>query len=221
MVDECKQHNIPAKEIYPAFRKDGVSSFKEMCEQILKESQSLEMKFIYAYWDAYDTICHKLGKRDKASIAVLRDIDQQLDILHTQLSKQTGLLIIADHGQVEVETKYLVDYPDILECFHILPSLEGRTQNFYIKEDKMEYFKECFLLHFKDSFVLYTKQEVLRLHLFGYDVPHPKFSEFLGDYIACAISNVTLCYDGRYMLKGNHAGMTQEELAIPVVLYPK
>lgn len=221
MVEECEQHGISAKEIYPAFRKDGVSSFEDMCDRFVKESQTLETKFIYAYWDAYDTICHKKGKYDLESIQVLRNIDKRLEEMSLRLSKKTGMIVIADHGQIEVETKYLIDYPDLLECFRVLPSIEGRTQSFFIKKDNMKVFKERFLTHFQDTFILYTKQEVLDLHLFGFDEPHPRFEEFLGDYIACAIANVTLCYDESYMMKGNHAGMTQEELAIPVILYPK
>ena len=221
MVEECNRKGIQAKEIYPAFREDGVSSFEELCGRLYNESKKQDTSYIYAYWDAYDTICHMKGKSDKKSIQVLRDIDMHLSKLGLSLSKDTGLIVLADHGQIEVESKYLIDYPEIIECLQTLPSIETRTLSFHIKDGYQKLFEERFTKHFQDCFVLFTREEVIQQHIFGYGTKHPKFYDFLGDYIACATSNIDLVYNEEYKLKGNHAGTTREELEIPIVLYPK
>lgn len=221
MVEECKRKGISAKEIYPAFREDGVSSFKELCERLYIESRDQEISYLYAYWDAYDAICHIKGKSDKESIQVLQDIDAYLSKLAPTLSKDTGLIVLADHGHIEVEAKYLIHYPDIIECLQTLPSIETRTLSFHIKDGYQKLFEERFTKHFSDCFVLYTKEEVIQQHLFGYGTNHSKFYDFLGEYIACATSTIDLVYNEEYKVKGNHAGTTREELEIPIVLYPQ
>lgn len=57
------------------------------------------------------------------------------------------------------------------------------------------------------------------MKLFGKEVSHPRFQDFLGDFIACAISDLNLDYDDHDIILGSHAGVTKEEIQIPVILY--
>lgn len=135
------------------------------------------------------------------------------------LAQGTGVIVIADHGHIDVTNKYLIDYPDILDCLETLPSLEVRTLSFQVKSEKEMCFKQLFDQSFGKDFKLYTKQEAIDMHLFGYGKEHPLFRQFLGNYIACALTNVCLVYDKTHALAGHHAGMTKEELEIPLILY--
>ena len=47
---------------------------------------------------------------------------------------------------------------------------------------------------------------------------HPKFEEFIGDFLAIAISDKGIVYsqDSNQFIS-NHAGMTEEEMNIPVI----
>lgn len=51
---------------------------------------------------------------------------------------------------------------------------------------------------------------------------HPKFEEFIGDYLAIAISNKGIAYSyksNRFV--SNHAGMTKQEMKIPIITINK
>lgn len=106
-----------------------------------------------------------------------------------------------------------------MECFEHLPALEPRTIAFYIQKDKQEIFKKLFLSYFGSDFKLFTKQEIIDMKLFGNEASHPRFQDFLGDFIACAISDLNLDYDDCNIILGSHAGATKEEIQIPVILY--
>lgn len=176
-------------------------------------------RLVYAYWDQYDSTMHTYGATHKKSVKMLRIFDDILQHTMKELPETTGLVIIADHGHIDVRNDFLNRYPDLVECFEHLPALEPRTIAFYIKKDKREIFKKLFLSYFSNDFKLFTKQEVIDMKLFGNEVPHPNFKAFLGDYIACAISDLNLDYDDRDIILGSHAGATKEEMQIPVILY--
>ena len=221
MVEECSEKGIHAKEIFPSWREQGAKDFQDMCNKLVEESKTQEMKYIYAYWDEYDSYMHDHGASDAGSISMLQDYDKILERTMKNLDANTGLMIIADHGHIDIKSKYLIEYPDILECLQVLPAFETRTLNFFVKEEYKEVFVDRFTKHFKDEFILLRKQEVLDSNLFGFGDKHERFEEQIGDYIACAIKDVQLAYDKHYDLKGHHAGMTKEEIEIPVILYNK
>ena len=220
MIEECIQSGMKAKELFPNWRTPGMDSFALLCEEVLKESKSQESKLIYAYWDEYDSFMHDHGATHQDSIAMLRSYDRILEQTMSQLDEHTGLIIIADHGHIDVTCKELIKYPDIMECFEVLPSLESRTVNFFIKEDKKAIFPKLFHEYFQSDFDLYTKQEVIDQKLFGIGEEHELFREMIGDFIACGTGNVCLNYTEDYNLKGHHAGMRQQEIKIPLIMVP-
>lgn len=219
MIEEANEIGIQATEYFPYWKNNGAKTFKELCDTIVKESKSKQHQLVYAYWDGYDSFMHEHGQSAKESVEMLRSFDQILNQTMTQLSKDTGLIILADHGHIDVTCKYLIDYPDLLECFSHLPALEPRTMAFYIKKEKKDIFKKLFLSYFKNDFKLFTREEAVSMKLFGTGTSHPKFEDFLGDFVACAISSTDLYYDRSIIVKGSHAGFTEEELQIPLILY--
>lgn len=162
---------------------------------------------------------HKKGANAPEAAFELQHMDQLLTDTMVTLDEHTGLLIIADHGHIDVETSYMCDYPDLIECFRYLPSLESRTVNFFIKDGYHSMFKKRFNEYFSTEFILLEKTEVMQSHVFGIGFQHPRFQDFLGDYLAIAIKNRQLVYDRSFQCKGNHAGMTKEELLVPLILY--
>lgn len=221
MVEECKQNGICSKQIFTSWYEHGATSFQNLCDRIVHESMTQECKYIYAYWDEYDSIMHDYGASHTKSIKMLNDFDEILKNTMTALDSRTGLMIIADHGHINVRSKYLIDYPDLLDCLSVLPAFETRTVNFFVKFDKKEIFNKLFHSYFGDSFYLFSKDEVLQHHLFGKGKEHMYFRDMIGDYIACAFDDIQLLYDREYELKGHHAGMTKEEIEIPLILYNK
>jgi len=60
------------------------------------------------------------------------------------------------------------------------------------------------------------------MNLFGYTSEHPRFREFLGDYMAIAISDMYFVFfQTDFFMKGQHAGLTSEEMLVPLVVFSK
>ena len=58
--------------------------------------------------------------------------------------------------------------------------------------------------------------------LFGRGRTHPKVDDFLGDYLACAVGDVYIDYavlnqPEQQRFVGAHAGLTPQEMLVPVV----
>ncbi len=63
------------------------------------------------------------------------------------------------------------------------------------------------------------KEEVLERKLLGTGKEHPSFRGMLGDYLAIAVSDLSIYYTDEPPLKSVHAGMTKEEMTIPFIVY--
>lgn len=219
IVTDCLMHGIQAKEIYPAFRKDGVSSFEELCQRIVEESKMQKNQCVYAYWDEFDACMHRHGVNAEASKAMLQSYDLLMEQYFTSLSSDTALLVLADHGQIDVTHRCIQEDPTLMTYLRHLPSIEPRTINFYIKPESKKAFVTYFQKVYGDKFLLMTQAEVLQNKLFGEGKEHPMLKAFLGDYIAIAVSNEELIYAKEKAVKGSHAGYTKEEMEIPLLCY--
>ncbi|MBO7336886.1 MAG: phosphodiesterase, partial [Lachnospiraceae bacterium] len=71
------------------------------------------------------------------------------------------------------------------------------------------------------DFILLTKEEVLESRLFGSGPEHPLFRDMLGDFLAVATGDKALfAKPGEDPgFKAMHAGLTTEEMQIPLIVY--
>lgn len=138
-----------------------------------------------------------------------------------ELSKKlndTIIFVVADHGHLNEEDIFLKDYPDILKCLKRVPSIEPRATAFFIKDGKKEEFENLFNKYFSEYFNLYTKEEVIDSRLFGDGEENPKFRSELGDYLAISHTKKAFISDGDYPLYSQHAGYTDDEIYIPLIV---
>lgn len=177
--------------------------------------QKDEPSYIYAYWDALDTLMHKNGVECDAVGQLMRQIEQRVEEMAARL-KDTLLLITADHGHISTRRAVLTDYPELAECLVRMPSIELRTVNLFVKPGMEKQLEAAFRKHFADTFMLLTKAEVLEQQLFGPGENHPLLEGMLGDYIAIAVSDLDIV-NVPSDHKGNHAGITPEEMTIPLI----
>ena len=125
---------------------------------------------------------------------------------------------MADHGHKNVENIMLKDYPDIVDCLEKNTSIEPRAINFFIRENKKQKFEVLFNEYFSNDFDLYTKEDVINSNLFGKGKENEIFCDILGDYLAIAKTNKTLLYGGSKILKSQHAGYTDDEIYVPLIV---
>ena len=213
-----KFNNVSTKELYPGFKKDGFSTFKEMGEEIIRISHSSENTYTYCYWDNPDKLLHEYGTTDSLVKQTIQTIDNELDSIYQSLGPDSTLIMIADHGLVDTSNLYLVDYPDIVACLKRRPTIETRTCSFEVND--LDKFKELFNKYFGKWFTLYDKDTFLQMGYLGSN--YQKAIPYLGDYIAIAIDQYCLCYEpSDTVFKANHAGGMKEEMIVPLVILAK
>ena len=146
------------------------------------------------------------------------DLEMKIEELSSKLT-DTLLLITADHSQIACTNYCLMDYPEILNCLVRMPSVEPRTLSFWVKDEYKDDFPKIFKDAFGDKFWILTKEEVIDRKLFGTGNDHELFRDMLGDYLAISVSDaaIFLTHEEMKIMPGGHAGLTQEELDIPLI----
>ncbi|MBQ9328625.1 MAG: alkaline phosphatase family protein [Solobacterium sp.] len=220
ICDELNEKGIRAESIWPSWGvKHGCKDYKDQLNQIITLSNEPDVRYIYAYWDAFDSLMHKEGPSSdltRKELARLNDLTEQFS---RRLNSDTGVLILADHGQVDVTPVNLCEIPELLSCLKRPPALEGRTAAFYVREGMEEQFVRIMQERFADSFELLTHDQVVEQRIFGPGTPSPRFEEFIGDYLALAKTELTFALtDKQLKTKGDHAGMMDAERYIPIIL---
>lgn len=220
IVDEINDNTkYYAKELFP-FGENKYNDLDDMINIIKKETKRKGKKYIYAYDSEPDSTMHNFGPDHVNSTKLIKERNEKIYKLSKEL-KDTLLIVVADHGHKLVNNICLEEYPDIVSLLERTTSLEQRAVSFKIKENKQEEFKKIFNKHFSNSFKLYDKNDIINSHLFGYGNENELFESAIGDFIAIADnSNDCLVYDGDDVLVSQHAGYSNDEIYIPLIIVP-
>ena len=198
----------------PPFPKDLDSIFARVNDLCSKPGK----KFIYAYWNEPDNTIHLTGPDSRETHDLMIDLEMKIEELASKLT-DTLLLVTADHSQIACTNYCLMDYPEILNCLVRMPSVEPRTLSFWVKDEYKDDFPKIFKDAFGDKFWILTREEVIERKLFGIGNDHELFRDMLGDYLAISVSDaaIFLTHEEMKIMPGGHAGLTQEELDIPLI----
>ncbi len=190
----------------------------DMNEKIINETLKSGKRFIYAYYKDPDSTMHEYGTDSKESIDVFNLINKKTEELSNKL-KDTLLIVIADHGHINSTGIKISDYKDFMDTLDGDVSIESRFCSFKVKEDKHDEFVRLFNLYFKDYFILKTKEEIIREFWFGRGDYHKYYRDSLGDYFGLATSDKYFRYDDNSVnLVSMHAGITEDEMRIPLIM---
>ena len=176
-------------------------------------------KFIYAYWDEPDATMHRTGTESRETHAMVTNLEKAVEKTVSGLT-DTLFMIIADHGHKDSKNCCLLDYPEIMNCLVRQPSFEPRTLNLFVKDEYREAFPEIFGRYFGDAYILVTRDEALSAGLFGKGKDHEGLERMIGDYVALAISDRSIfnTHIEAQEMPGVHAGLTREEIKIPLIV---
>ncbi|MDD3341671.1 MAG: alkaline phosphatase family protein [Bacilli bacterium] len=188
-----------------------------MFERIEKLCKKEGRKYIYAYDTEPDHSMHDFGSESDKVKELIKYRNRKVEELSNKI-EEAIIFVIADHGHLTVQNIHLKEYPAIIDCLERNTSLEPRATNFFIKEDKKEEFVKLFHETFSADFDLYTKEDVIESKLFGDGEENSIFRDALGDFLAIAKGNKTLLYNGDIVLKSQHAGYTDDEIYIPLIV---
>lgn len=217
------------------------SSFSDLSHQLIEEinqnSENGNSAYYYVHWGEIDKAAHLNGPNSK-------EVKFEIDLLSNELEhnffnklsinarQNTALVLTSDHGHVSVEPHhavYLNDYPQITHHFKrtstgvtILPS-GGARSVFLSIEDKMVETVVRFInttLHEIADAVVLDDYSIRKL--FGAGKPNPKFYSRVGNVLILPKAGQTVWY--KYTVnkelaeKGDHGGLSQDEMYIPCVV---
>ncbi len=211
--------SVNAEFIAP-FTKHKVNDVPDMCNHISTVCANNRRNYILAYWPQPDHDMHELGTEHEKIHDIILDINRRVADLSARL-RDTLIIVTADHGMIDTEYAFITDYPEISDCLIRPYTIESRAVNFFVKPGKTAQFAEAFNNRFGEDFMLLTKEEVLERGLFGRGTPHERISDFLGDYLAVATGRLSIEHARptyRDIFKGQHAGLTEEEMIVPLII---
>lgn len=207
-------------QLYPSnIVEGGYKSFDDEINRLEEICKLEESNFTYVYWADPDATAHEYGTKTLTLKIRLEELEQRIIKLNENLPNETCIFITADHGLIDIENIYLNEYIDFYNMLSKKISGESRFTQFYVKNEFKDSFKEEFNKLFGDKFILYTKEELLDSKLCGKFTPHESIKTTLGDFCAISTSNYAF-FDAKKDLEfvAHHAGLTTEEMEIPVIL---
>ncbi len=214
--------------VYPDFIKNdfayttyhGYKDFNDLCHTLEEITNGEGKNFVYAYSDNPDYLMHEYGPSCEKVHQYMENVQESLTKLVPKLT-DTIMIICADHGQIDVEKNInLYEYEDLYSLLEVKPFIEPRCCSFIVKPGKQEEFQRLFNQYFKDIYKLYTKEEFLASNLLGYGVKHEQVDNFIVDFVGVATgySNF-ITREGGVKMKGHHAGFTDEENEVPLIIF--
>lgn len=199
--------------------------FERVCELIKMICMTNQNTFTYVQWNSPDDIAHKDGVAGEKTAAALKSVNKQLETLCKDLT-DTLVIVSADHGMKDITEEIKINYiPDIMECLVIPPFVESRAAACFVKNDRRTDFERAFHNHLGNDFILLSKNDILTKGILGEGRTHPKITDFIGDYMICAIADknvkyLTLNAKPKPAHAADHGGLTEEEMTIPLIIIP-
>lgn len=212
--------NYEAHELL-SFKDLEFQKIEGIVNKIIELSKGNNKKFIYAYYDNPDNFLHLHGLNSIIVKGEFQRINNSLEYLCDNI-EDSVVIILADHGHIDTEHYFLEDYPSIKNMLERTTSIEPRAVSFKVIPDKLQEFKNEFNKYFKNDFILYTKEEIIENKIFGIGINNSYFEEIIGDFIAISTSNKSIL-DSNFNsdLKSLHAGLTDREMLIPIIVKEK
>lgn len=227
-VSEIKyQYTNIIKKVATKVNSVGLFPFKEtkyididdMHSKILNICNNNKNNFIYAYLEEPDSTMHRNGTDSKITKDLFENLNRKTEVFARKL-KDTLLILIADHGHMNATPIFLNQYEDIFNLLEHNISIEARATSFFIKQGKQKDFEKIFNKYFKNDFILYTKEKVIKNRLFGPGKNNIYFEDTIGDFLAVATKDKYFLYNEHgKIFKSVHAGITEDEVVVPLIIY--
>ena len=189
-----------------------------------------EAWFIYAYYSGLDHLEHLYGfTSEQAKYQVTSFFSELNRILLPELDgSDYELIVTADHGQIEVKKKILLNGRSrIMQYLALPPWGDMRMLCMSALPGKEAALTRQFEKDYGNDAIIVDSESLIGTGIFGKtevgDDVRPRF----GTHIALAKGNAALHYEypiaGRtkrqYRFKGTHSGLSRYEMEVPVITY--
>jgi predicted AlkP superfamily pyrophosphatase or phosphodiesterase len=194
----------------------------------LPAATSDQKSYTYAYLSTVDETAHRFGPLSPNYAAELSVIDFTLGrelFSHTFGREDVLFLIIADHGQLQVEkdkTVWLNEHPELLQHFRAPVGGERRATYLYLKPSTVSQAQAYCQQHFGEALLALTKDEALQSGIFGSSDYNTNLAcyERLGDLVLLPYENWQIRHfmpseQASLGSLGAHGGLHRSEMLIP------
>ena len=180
--------------------------------------------FIYFYWDSPDMEMHEYGiEHKKVHHQVLKANRFMKQVC--KRNPDTLFILLADHGHVNTKYFDMCEHEDIYSLLDKKITLEKRTPGFFVKKGKEAEFAELFNKYYGKYFELLSREEALKIKLFGEGKPAPGVEDVFGDFVAISTGGYAIFASKELTVidnyPGHHAGGTKEERLIDISVFKK
>lgn len=182
----------------------------------------------YAYWPGLDSLCHEHGVFHPRTLKHMAALDRTLACMTVAL-RGTGaaLVVTADHGLVDTppgRSIELREVPGFYDCLSVLPSGDAREVSCFVRPSRLGAFRRIVNSVLRPACVCVEGEQLIRDGFLGSGREHPALSGRVGDYVLIARDGYAFNTTPRGMKsdfkRGNHGGMSAEEMRVPLYLIP-
>ncbi len=184
---------------------------------------------IWAYWGALDTILHHYGTLGEEPEAEVRSLSYSLgrELLEPREREGRGrvaLMLLSDHGQVQVEVEDVVSvsrFRTLREMLAVPPTGTGRSAYLYLRDGRAASAKAYLEVAMKDRALALASADALNAGLWGPGKVRPEFPGRIGELLLLMRDAHTLFYPYRegarasHLWGGRHGGLHEKEMLIP------
>ncbi|MGH9265780.1 MAG: alkaline phosphatase family protein [Acidimicrobiales bacterium] len=174
-------------------------------------------RFVYAYYDGVDKVAHEFGfgpTYDAEVVAADRLVADLLEIL----PPGAALMVVSDHGQVDVGERVVSLDPEVVDSTTML-SGEGRFRWLHARPGQLERLAEAAHRHYDAVAWVRTRDEAVAQGWFGGPLT-PEVADRLGDVVIApreAIAVLDPADPGEQWMRCRHGSLTVAEMLIPLL----
>lgn len=207
----------------------GYKNLNELFSQIKRNIKlSNKRKYIYAYWDKFDSLCHNYGSIDKKVSDHFWELDKKISTLVKSLKgTNTALIVTADHGLIDTFEKskivLLENHPKLIETLVMPLSGEPRVAYCYVHPQKTQQFEKYIKDNLDHCCEVYKSVDLINKGVFGLGKMNIKILDRIGDYILVMKENYIikdfLLTEKKECHVGNHGGTSLSEMLVPLIKF--
>lgn len=211
----CSQRGVPYR---------GVDSVWERLEAAVDAVQAGERSFVYTYESTLDHIGHEYGCESREWRDRLRVVDSEIRQLREALPADTGLIVTADHGMLDLPAAGRFDVHDVPELLDdvVLMAGEARFRHLYVRGSDAEKVAEQWQAYCGDRAFVTTRDDAERAGWFGPidDEVRPR----IGDVLVASAGTFGV-FSSRWFgvemgMTGFHGSLTPAEMTVPLLIDP-
>lgn len=224
---------FPRKTVIELLNEIGVNSYEVSnyggdikYESLLEAKGILESKtkeegshYLFFYSDLPDKLMHEFGVKDQRVRDQVRNISRFVAQLNLE---DTLLIVLADHGHVDIKESILLsDYPYLERALTAPLYIEPRAVGINLNSRCHRVLFDYMNTGLKNHFDLYSRDNLITNNIFGETSDTEGLVKYLPDFLLIAKGNsifTAKSLDEALAIKGHHAGVTDKEGYVPLII---